>query len=114
MCHIIFAHNDRCGYPLHTLLGKVVHGLGGADEFIRIMNTLGMVSSSSKIRDYELDFMYAKMKYGPTDIFTDGAFCFASVDNVDKSTPMQPLRLLVHKGGYTLQVVRLWNQNLQA
>ncbi|PIK33235.1 hypothetical protein BSL78_29951 [Apostichopus japonicus] len=32
LCHAVYTHDDKCGYPIHTLLGETVHGLGGSDE----------------------------------------------------------------------------------
>ncbi|KAJ8048225.1 hypothetical protein HOLleu_00456 [Holothuria leucospilota] len=86
VCHAVYTHDDRCGYPIHTLLGEAVHGLGGSDELMRILNRFGITSSLSKIRDYEMDHVYIRLKYGWENVFTDDAFCFASVDNVDKSS----------------------------
>ncbi|KAJ8049086.1 hypothetical protein HOLleu_01666 [Holothuria leucospilota] len=86
VCHIVYTFDDRCCYPLHTLLGEAVHGLGGADELVRILNRFGIISSLSKIRSHELDFMYTKLKNGWNEVFIKGAFCFVSIDNVDKAS----------------------------
>ncbi|PIK61676.1 hypothetical protein BSL78_01380 [Apostichopus japonicus] len=87
LCHAVYTHDDKCGYPIHTLLGETVHGLGGSDELVRILNRFGIVSSLSKIRDYELDYIYMRLKkYGWGNVLSKYAFSFATVDNVDKSS----------------------------
>ena len=92
ICHLVFMHDDECSFPVHMLLGEVVHGLGGADRLMQILNRFGIVSSLTKVRDHELKSMYAKLKYDYPRQFTADAFCVTSVDNIDMASPFASVK----------------------
>ena len=58
LCHSLYTLDDRCSYPLHLLLGEVVHGIGGSDLLMQILNRFGVVSSLTKVRQNELEEIY--------------------------------------------------------
>lgn len=91
-CHLAYTHNDTCSYPIHTLLGEAVHGLGGSERLMTILNRLGIVSSITKVREHELEKIYVKLMYGHSSTFTPGAFAVTSVDNIDIASPFATVK----------------------
>ena len=49
LCVLMFCTNDRCYTPVHNLITDMVDGLGGSTFLIKILNRLGVCSSTDTL-----------------------------------------------------------------
>ena len=49
LCLILFCTDDRCSYPMHILLSDIIDGQGGSVLLTKVMNRVGVCSSSDSL-----------------------------------------------------------------
>ena len=81
ICLILFITDDRCSFPLHTLITDIVESQGGSALLIKILNRLGVCVSSDTLS------RFIEHKVKTSDFKTNGlaedSFTIISTDNLD-------------------------------
>ena len=81
ICLILFITDDRCSFPLHTLITDIVESQGGSALLIKILNRLGVCVSSDTLS------RFIEHKVQTSDIKRNGlaedSFTIISTDNLD-------------------------------
>ena len=80
LCAVFFCTDERCSFPLHTLLADMVESQGGSQLLIRILNRFGICASSDTLAR----FIQHKVKSMSRPKFQKPeSFTIVSADNID-------------------------------
>ena len=80
LCSILFIADNRCCFPLHTLMADIIDSQGGSALLIKILNRFGVCSSAETL----LRFIQSKVdEQSELEYFSPEAFMVVSADNID-------------------------------
>ena len=82
-CCLLYATNNQCSFPLHTLITDVVLTCGGSSRLVKFLNRLGICTSADKHDRYVTERVKKRKEDGVLSAYPDGAFTVASTDNLD-------------------------------
>ena len=82
VCAILFCTDNRCSFPLHTLLADIVESQRGSTLLLQMLNRLGICASADTLSRF-IQFKVSHddkpdLKYLKPDTFTS-----ISADNID-------------------------------
>ena len=82
LCTILFCTDDRCSYPMHTLLTDVIDGQGGSALLIKVLNKMGVCSSSDTLSRFINHISNNSCLLSNKALITE-SFAIVSADNLD-------------------------------
>ena len=82
LCAILFCTDDRCSIPMHTLMTDLVESQGGSSVLVRVLNRLGVCSSSDTLARF-VQFKRTAFDQHHFKHLSKDAFTLASADNLD-------------------------------
>lgn len=83
LCALMFCTEDRCYLPLHNLITDVVDSLGGSTQLVKILNRLGICSSSDTLARCIQHRATERETKGPEQECSRDSITFISADNID-------------------------------
>ena len=82
LCNVLFCTDDRCSFPLHTLVTDVVESQGGSALLIKILNRLGVCASSDTLCRF-IQYKVRNASTKQTSHHPNDTFVVVSADNID-------------------------------
>ena len=82
LCSMLFATDDRCSMPMHTLMTDVVESQGGSSVLVKVLNRLGVCSSADTLACFIQHKRSTSDQHQFKHISKD-AFTVVSADNLD-------------------------------
>ena len=80
-CPLLFCTDDRCSVPFHVLITDTVESQGGSLLLIKILNRLGICSSSDVLSRF---IQFSRVSsITPKKQFDSDSFTVVSADNID-------------------------------
>jgi len=83
LCALMFCTDDRCYLPSHNLITDVVDSLGGSTQLVKILNRLGICSSSDTLARCIQHRATERETKGPEQECSRDSITFISADNID-------------------------------
>ena len=83
LCTIMFCTDDRCSVPFHTLITDTIESCGGSTQLIRILNRLGVCSSTDTLTRHIQCKVKEREERGPEQDCARKVSTIISADNID-------------------------------
>ena len=83
ICMLMYCTDDTCNFPMHNLLTDMVETLGGSTTLIRILNRLGICTSSDTLLRTIQHRVTERQNRGPEQECIPNTVTFISADNID-------------------------------
>ena len=82
LCALLFCTDDRCSLPLHTLVTDVVDSQGGSALLIKILNRLGVCTSTDTLSRF-IQHKVNSLDINQNSYMNPDSFTVVSADNID-------------------------------
>ena len=82
LCALLFCTDDRCSLPLHTLVTEVVDSQGGSALLIKILNRLGVCTSTDTLSRF-IQHKVNSLDINQNSYMNPDSFTVVSADNID-------------------------------
>lgn len=83
---MLYCVNNHCSLPLHIALADVIDSCCGSTEVLSIHNRLGDPSSKDTLEHFQVAKASEMKAMVLSDCDRPGAFCHASIDDIDKNS----------------------------
>ena len=84
---IAHAAHPPCNYPLHLTLTDYIDSQSGSSELLQVLSRFGICVSRDTFQRHKTAVIVNRRQEGMQGKVLSGAFCIASIDNIDRLAP---------------------------